>query len=168
MQRIILVYGLMSGLIVSAIMAISMLTFADHGTGSMIVGYLSMLIAFAQIFVAVKTYREKHQNGTISFGKAFLIGLFIALIASTLYLITWAFVYHNYMPDFMDKYTAQMLEQEKATATPAQLQAKVKEMNEFKEQYKNPFFFALMTYAEILPVGLIVSLITALILKRKK
>jgi hypothetical protein len=33
--------------------------------------------------------------------------------------------------------------------------------------YKNPFFNAMMTYIEILPAGLIVTLISSLILKRK-
>jgi hypothetical protein len=173
MKKNVIVFGLISGAVVSTIMAASMIYMSKnpgvgHGAGSMVVGYLSMLIAFSLIFVAVKNYRDQKGGGVISFGKAFLMGLFISLIASTMYVITWAYVHHTYMPDFMEKYVAQIIENAKATSTPEQLQQLTTEMNAQKEFYKTPWGFAMFTYLEILPVGLIVSLITALILKRKK
>ena len=172
MKKNVLVFGLISGLIVSTLMAISMVTMynnpdAGHGGGSMIIGYLSMLVAFSLIFVAVKNYRDKQNGGVISFGKAFKIGLLIALIGSTMYVIMWALLYNFYMPDFMDRYCAQMIENAKATSSPAKIQELTEQMNTQKEMYKNPLFFVLFTYFEILPVGLLVSLVTALILKRK-
>lgn len=172
MKKNVLVFGLISGLVVSTLMAISMVTMynnpdAGHGGGSMIIGYLSMLVAFSLIFVAVKNYRDKQNGGVISFGKAFKIGLLIALIGSTMYVIMWALLYNFYMPDFMDRYCAQMIENAKATSSPAKIQELTEQMNTQKEMYKNPLFFVLFTYFEIFPVGLIVSLITALILKKK-
>ncbi|MBP6686430.1 MAG: DUF4199 domain-containing protein [Lacibacter sp.] len=172
MKKNVLVFGLISGLVVSTIMAISMITMyknpnADHGVGSMIIGYLSMLVAFSLIYVAVKNYRDKQNGGVISFGKAFKMGLLIALIGSTMYVIMWSIVYNFYMPDFMDRYCAQMIENAKTTSTPAELQKLTEQMNSQKEMYKSPLFFVLFTYIEILPVGLLVSVITALILKRK-
>lgn len=173
MKKNVLVFGLISGLVASTIMAFSMIYMSKHpeleaGTGSMVVGYLSMLISFSLIFVAVKNFRDKQNAGAISFGKAFLIGLLISFIASTMYVITWAFVHHYYMPDFMEKYAAAMIENAKAGGKPAELQKTIEQMNSYKEMYKNPFFFAMFSYMEILPVGLIVSLITAFLLKRKK
>ncbi len=173
MKKNVLVFGLISGAVVSLTMAISMISLSKNhkcelGNGTMVIGYLSMLVAFSLIYVAVKNYRDKQNGGLISFGKAFTMGLFIALIASTMYVIVWAFVYHYFMPDFMDRYAAQMIESAKATANAAELQVKIAEMDKYKEMYKNPLFFALMTYAEILPVGLLVSLITGFILKRKE
>ena len=172
MKKNVLVFGLIAGLVVSVFMGASMIYMnnnsdASHGTSSMVVGYLSMLIAFSLIFVAVKNYRDKQNGGVISFGQAFKMGLLISLIASTMYVIMWAFVYNFYMPDFMDKYCAQMIENARATSTPAELQKTIDEMNKNKELYKSPVFFVLFTYAEILPVGLLVALITALILKKK-
>lgn len=172
MKKNVLVFGLISGLVVSLTMAISMLTVNNNpeielGNTSLIVGYLSMLVAFSLIYVAVKNYRDKQNNGLISFGKAFLMGLYICLIASTMYVIVWAFIYNVYMPDFMEKYSEQMLKAARATGTPAELQEKTAEMAKYKELYKSPFFFTLMTYAEIIPVGLLVSLITALLLKKR-
>lgn len=172
MKKNVLVFGLISGLVVSTIMSFSMIYMSNNpdlktGVSSMVVGYLSMLLAFSLIFVAIKNYRDKQKGGVISFGKAFGMGLLIALIASTMYVIMWAIVYNNFMPDYMDKYCAQMIEEARATSTPAQLQQTIDQMNKYKEMYKNPLFFALFTYMEILPVGLLVSLVAALILKRK-
>ena len=99
MKKNVLVFGLIAGLVVSVFMGASMIYMnnnsdASHGTSSIVVGYLSMLIAFSLIFVAVKNYRDKQNGGVISFGKAFKMGLLISLIASTMYVIMWAFVYN--------------------------------------------------------------------------
>jgi hypothetical protein len=173
MKKNVLVFGIIAGVLISIFMSASMIyasknSDADHGVNSMLIGYLSMLIAFSLIFVAVKTYRDKQNGGVVSFGSAFKMGLLIALIASTMYVITWAFVYHYYLPDFMEKYAAQMIENARATSTPQELQQFTAKMNEQKEMYKNPIWFSLFTYMEILPVGIIISLISALLLKRKK
>lgn len=168
MKKNVLVFGSIAGLLISIFMSGSMIYAsknpdAEHGTNSMLIGYLSMLIAFSLIFVAVKTYRDKQNGGVISFGTAFKMGLLIALIGSTMYVITWALVYNLYLPDFMDKYADAMIK----TAKPEELQKVTVQAQEYKDMYKNPFMFTFMTYMEILPVGLIVSIITALILKRK-
>ena len=173
MKRIVIIYGLIAGAVVSAFMSTTMLIAASDekvhtGISSMVVGYLGMLISFALIFVAIKSYRDKQNNGVISFGKAFGIGLLISLIASTLYVITWAIVYQNFLPDYMDKYCAAMIEEAKTSLSGSALQAEIDEINKAKEMYASPLGFTLFTYAEILPVGILVSLIAALVLKRKK
>lgn len=173
MQKNILIYGLISGVIVSTVMLISM-NYYSHCEGnvdlttSMVIGYASMLIAFSMVFVGIRNYRDKFNNGIVSFGKAFKIGISIVLIASTLYVISWLICYFFFMPDFMDKYSVMEIDNMKAAgATVTEIENKRKEMADFSKMYKNPFFNAMITYAEILPVGLIVTLISSLILKRK-
>lgn len=169
MKKSTLVYGLISGLIVSALMAInvSMCIRSGDFESSMLVGYATMLIAFSMIFVAVKNYRDKYNGGVISFGKAFKIGFFITLIASSIYVIVWLIEEHFFFPDFMDRYMANELAKLQASGVNAtELAGKTKELNQAKEMYNNPALKILMTYMEIFPVGLIVSLICALILKR--
>ena len=135
---------------------------------SMLIGYASMLIAFSMVFVGIKNYRDKYNDGLITFGKAFKIGFYIVLIASTIYVVSWLIDYFFFIPDFGDKYAAHMLEQLKASgASTAEIEKQTAEMAKFSQMYKNPFFNAMMTYMEILPVGLIVTLISSLILKRK-
>jgi hypothetical protein len=170
MKKIVLVYGLIAGVIVSTIMAISMAYHdsCNNNTSSMVVGYASMVLAFSMIFVAIKSYKDKQLNGFISFGKAFKVGLLIALIASTMYVIVWGIEYNYFLPGFADKYANSVVEQAKKAGSAEAIQKAIQEGAMVKKLYANPFSFALITYTEILPVGLIVSLIAALILKRKK
>ncbi len=173
MKKNIIIYGLIAGLIVSSLMLTSV-NYLSHCEGnvdwdtSMMIGYASMLIAFSLVFVGIKNYRDKYNGGLISFGKAFKTGFMIVLIASTIYVLAWLIDYHFFIPDFMEKYSAHMLDELKSSgATAAEIDKKTKEMAYFAGLYKNPLFAALMTYMEILPVGLIVTLISSFILKRK-
>jgi hypothetical protein len=173
MKKNIIIHGLVAGALISTFMLISM-NYAsycegnvDYGT-SMLVGYASMLVAFSLVFVGIRNYRNKYNGGVISFGKAFKIGSLIVLIASTMYVVAWLIDYYFFIPDFAEKYSAHMLAELKASgASQAEIDKQTKEMASFATMYKNPFFNAMMTYVEILPVGLIVTLISSLILKRK-
>jgi len=130
-------------------------------------GYSSMLVAFSFIFVGIKNERDKHSGGYISFGKAFKVGLYIALVASSVYVVTWLIEYYMFIPDFMDKYIAHVLrEATKDGATAAELKSKKDEMAMYVNMYKNPLGVIVLTYLEVLPIGLIISLIAAAILKR--
>ena len=170
MKKVVIVYGSIAGLIVSTLMVIAMGIYHKSGNieNGMLVGYASMIIAFSLIFVGIKTYRDKHNAGAISFGKAFKVGLLITLVASTFYVVAWMIDYYYFIPDFMEKYSAATIDKLKAAGASAEKIAKeTKEMAWFSENYKNPFFIMLFTYIEILPVGLLVTLIAALVLKRK-
>ena len=170
MKRNIIICGLIAGLIVTAFMVAAMAKIynLNNYEGSMLLGYTTMLVAFSLIFVAVKNYRDKYGNGVVSFGKAFRIGLMITLIASTMYVVVWLIDYFYFIPDFYEKYSARELLKLKAGgATPAQLKAELAQIQYYSKLYRNPFFNALITYTEILPVGLIVSVLAAVILKRK-
>jgi hypothetical protein len=170
MKKIVLVYGIIAGLIVTGMMALSTAYFSAKGDfeGGMIYGYSSMIIASSMIFVGIKSFRDKYNGGVINFRKAFKVGLFISLIASTIYVIGWLISYYCFMPDFMDKYAAVMIDKAKASGISAdELAKQTASMAQMKEWYKNPLFVILMTYVEILPVVLVITLISALILKRK-
>ncbi|SDD31651.1 Protein of unknown function [Mucilaginibacter pineti] len=168
MKKNVLTFGLIAGLIVTIVMVTtSLMLYTANYECNMYVGYASMIIAFSMIFVAVKNYRDKYNGGMVSFGKALLIGLYVTLIASTVYVVAWLIDYHFFVPDFMDKYAEHVIQATKTSGASAQEVAKqVKEMGAYKEMYKNPVFIILLTYMEILPVGLVITLITALILKR--
>ena len=173
MKKNILIYGLIAGAVVSTLMLFSVNYIShcegnvDYGT-SMLIGYASMLLAFSLVFVGIRNYRDKYNGGVISFGKAFKIGILIVLIASTIYVAAWLIDYFFFIPDFAEKYSAHMLDELKAKgASQMEIDKQTKEMANFCRMFKNPFFNAMMTYVEILPVGVIATLISSLILKRK-
>ena len=173
MKKNIITYGLIAGIVVSISMLFSV-NYISHVEGkvdyntSLLIGYASMLIAFSLVYVGIRNYRDKYNGGVISFGKAFKTGMMIVLIASTIYVIAWLIDYFFFIPDFMEKFSAQELADLKASgASQQKIDSEAKEMADFARMYKNPFFNAMMTYVEILPVGLIVTLISSLILKRK-
>jgi Protein of unknown function (DUF4199) len=166
MKKTIIICGVIGGLIVTSWMLVAMAGFLKDPEfwGSMLLGYTTMLVAFSLIFVGVKNSRDKYNNGVISFGKAFKIGLMITLVASTMYVVVWMIDYYFFIPDFYEKYAAHLLVKLKASgASPAEIQKQVADTQNYGKMYKNPFFNALITYCEILPVGLIVSLIAALL-----
>lgn len=171
MKKTIIVCGLIAGLIsASLFIGLMILGKAGHDDfeNGMIYGYSLMILAFSLIFVGTKITRDKHNGGIISFGKAFRVGLYITLIASTIYVIVWLIDYYVFIPDFAEKYAANALEKLKASgASQEKIDTQTAAMAKFKEMYKNPLFNALITYSEILPIGMLVSIISALTLKRK-
>lgn len=172
MNKLILRYGLLGGLIVGGIiLSFSVFYYfnkQNYHVG-MLLGYTAMLLAFTMIFVAIKNYRDKQNGGYISFGQALKMGLLITLITSSIYVLVWLFCYYAMFPDFMEKYTSNIIAQAKAGgASAAELAKTNAEMQEYITMYKNPIMVILFTYAEILPIGLIVSLIAALILMKKE
>lgn len=170
MKRIITVCGLIAGLIASAWCAISVRTFPDSvslATRTWL-GYTSMVLSFSLIFVGIKQYRDNFNQGVISFGRAFRIGLLITLLASTVYVMLWLVSYYFFFPGFAQKYAHLMQLQLKENGAPAAEVAKqMADMAKYSGWYKNPVINILITYSEILPVGLVVSLIAAAILKKK-
>jgi len=169
MKKNAIVFGSISGLILLIVLVTStMLCYNNNDfSGNMWLGYSSMLVAFSFIFVGIKNERDKHSGGYISFGKAFKVGLYIALVASSVYVVTWLVEYYVFIPDFMDKYTAHVLrEATKDGLTAAELKSKNDELNMYKGMYKNPLGVVVLTYLEVLPIGLIIALIAAAILKR--
>jgi F0F1-type ATP synthase assembly protein I len=156
--------GILGGIIVSIVMTsmvFYMKTYPDREP-SAVLGFASMLLAFIFVILGIKQEREIN-NGAITFGRAFLTGLAISLVISTIYVLVWLVIYYNFFPDFMDKYSEMVLK----NTNPEELAAKTTEMNQMKEWYKNPLMIILLTYMEIFPIGIVVSLIGALILKKK-
>jgi len=170
MKKTVLLYGAISGSIITAMMVGTTIWFYKNADfeGNMALGYTAMILAFSFIYMGIKNFRDKHNDGVISFGKAFKVGLYISLVASTMYVGVWLIEYYLFIPDFMERYSALVLE--KATSeglSQAEIDKKTAEIEMFKDLYRNPLGVILLTYAEVLPLALLIALISALILKRK-
>jgi hypothetical protein len=170
MKRNVLIFGLILGTILCANMIYMVhLCYTDPDMkGNDVLGYAAMVVVFSMTFFGIRNYRNNQLDGIISFGKAFKTGALIALVGATMYVVIWLFYYYQFVPDFLDKYIPRVLEDAAQNgATPAEMASTTEKMKDLREMYKNPLFVVLITYAEVLPVGLVVALISSLILKRK-
>lgn len=170
MKKIVLTFGLIAGAIVSSMIALMPYCLSGQVDfdGMEVVGYSSMILAFLLVFFGIRSYRDNVNGGTITFGKAFRVGILITLVACTMYVVTWEIVYNNFMPDFLDRLSAHtMKKMQEDGESAAAIAAAQKQMQDMKGWYANPLLRILVTYLEIFPVGLIMTLISAAILKRR-
>jgi hypothetical protein len=175
MRKVTLTYGLLAGAIISAFMLFGMILLEKGATtfdNSELIGYGSMVIALSMIFFGIKSYRDNYQNGAIKFGKALQVGLLITLVASLLYAVAGE-AFYQIDPEGQTALTSkygdyQVAKMKESGASPAAIEQKANEMAEMMEMYKTPLLRFVMTLAIILPVGIIVTLISAAVLKRKE
>jgi len=172
MKRIVLIYGLIAGAIVSTLM---LLTMPMYNSGKLnldngeILGYSTMVIALSLIFFGIKSYRDRHLDGIISFGKATKLGLLITLVASIMYALSWEVSYSQFGDEFIQKMSERAIEKLKADgATEAKLAEARAEWSRNMEFYKNPIIRFSITIMEIFWVGVVITLLSAGLLRKKE
>ncbi len=169
MKKVVWTFGLISGAL-SSLMMLATLPLEnrigyDH---SLVVGYTILVLSFLLVFFGVRSYRDNLGGGYITFGRAFTVGILITLITCVFYVITWEIVYFNFLPHFMDNYAAHVIEKARASgASPAAIQAKIEQMEKSRQMYNNPLYNAALTFIEPFPVGLVITLISAAVLRKK-
>ncbi len=170
MRKIVLTYGLIAGAILSAMMLLT-LPFQDRigFDRSALVGYTTMVLAFLMVFFGVRAYRDHGAGGSLSFGRAFKVGILIVAVASACYVATWEVIYYRLAPDFSEKYAAHTMEKARRSgATETELARRAERMREYQVMYRNPLVNIGLTFLEPLPVGLVFALVTAGVLSRKR
>lgn len=167
MLRITLLFGGVAGtgIILTTIMGLAL---NDGQHGNMLIGYLVMLVALSLIFVGVKRYRDQELGGVITFGKAFLVGLAISAVASLFYVVIWDIYLAATDYAYISDYAAGLLEAKRqAGASEEELAALAAQQEEIVKNYANPLFRIPVTFSEIFPVGLVVSLVSAFLLRNR-
>lgn len=176
MKKTVISFGLIAGFLIAIMwFATSFIWIDENGKWDMssgqLLGYINMLVGLSMIFIGIKQYRDRHLEGKITFGRAFKTGFYITLIASAIYVTGWMIFFNTseVALSFTDQYIEHVSEKWAAANMPeAELNSKVEELRGQMEDYKNsPLMMIAWTFMEIFPVGLLISLISALILKRK-
>lgn len=170
MKKIVLTFGLIAGAVLSATMLLALVFKDEIGFDrGAIVGYTSMVLAFLLIYFGVRSYRDSVAGGTVGFGRALGVGALIAVVASLCYVATWEVVYFNFMPDYLTEYQAHTLEKARAGGASAEAIARKKaEMDKLARMYENPAINAAFTFLEPLPVALVMTLVSAGVLSRRR
>lgn len=171
MKSTILKFGSIGALIMGALILITFLFHSGEPdfTWGQVIGYTTMIISLSTVFLGIKSYRDVHQAGLISFGKAFQVGILISLFACAVYVIIWMiYMSTDAGTEMMDKYLEYAVENiRNSGASETEIQSQIDELNKGMDMYANPMVRIGMTFLEIFPVGLLITLISAFILKRK-
>jgi len=173
MGKKILVYGAVSGGILTALFLLSHLLFMKNFSADMwetgeIIGYSSMLIALTAIFFGVKAYRDKVLGGKITFGRAFTLGIGISAVAAIIFGIYVYFLYTAIAPDLSGKMIEIYREKIKTSGQTQEVIAKqIEEFDKESAMWNNPYLQSFVMLMTVFMIGVVISLITAFILKKK-
>ena len=170
MKRIVWTFGLIAGAILAAMMLLTLPFHDEIGFDrALVVGYASMVGAFLLVFFGIRSYRDNVAGGSIGFGRALAVGSLIVAVASACYVATWEVAYFNFAHDYLDKYQAHEIQKARSSgASQAELDKQIAEMQRMARLYQNPVFNVAITFLEPLPVGLVIALVSAGVLSRRR
>lgn len=175
MKKIVLVYGLISGLIMAAVVwmtAIAVERDAVNFEWLEVTGYASMIIALTMVFFGIKSYRDSVGKGVISFWKGVQVGLLISIISAVLYwggAMSYGIISPNFEAKFIHKFTEMTLDKLTAKGAPQAEIDQAKETIAMMERlFRDPLLFFLICLMEMLPVGIVITLISSALLRRKE
>jgi Protein of unknown function (DUF4199) len=169
MKKNVWKYGLLSGLAMAILVAV-VVPFEHHTNArwSMAFTYTLMVLSFLIVFVGVKHYRDTECGGSLTFGRALAAGVLMMLISCVCYVAMWEVLNATLEKNFAHEYSAAMVKHAQNSGLQgAALERKIAEAHKFEVMYSNPFYRASMTLLEPLPVGIVMALVTAGILRRK-
>jgi hypothetical protein len=169
MKRTVLTFGLISAALSSILMLLT-LPFMDRigFEKAEVLGYTLIVASFLPVFFGIRSYREQVNGGVLTFGRGVTVGLLITLMSCAGYIATWQLIYFKLAPDFLEKYSAYAVERARASgASQASIDETVKQMKAFKELYDRPLVNAAITFIEPFPVGLVVTLVSAAVLRKR-
>lgn len=170
MSKTVVIFGLISGVLMSIWVVVGMTFHEAIGWDkSEVLGYTAIVLSFLLIFFGVRSYRDNVAGGTLSFGRAFSVGALIALVGSAMYVATWQVMYYTTDANlYLEKYQVHVVQQARAKGeSQAAIDKRVADLQKFAEMYKNPAVNVAVTFIEPLPVGLIIALVAAGILRRR-
>jgi Protein of unknown function (DUF4199) len=172
MKKIVLIYGLIAGAIVGSMLLITMPLYESgtlHFENGQWLGYTTMVIALSMVFFGIKSFRDNHSGGSITFWNGLKVGLLITLIASLIYALSWEVSYNTMKGDFIKMMGEKQIEKmKKEGATEASIEEAKKQTDDFAVKYRNRVFRFTLTLLEIEPVGIVISLLSAGLLRRKE
>lgn len=169
MKKTVLTYGLLSGAVVALLVFTIMPNVYRFGFDyGLILGYTTIVLSLLLVPFGIRSYRENAGGGQITFERALAVGLLITLISCVCYVLAWEVVYYTFLPDFCEKYAAYAIAKaEVAGATPQALEETRTQMKDMKVMLDNPLIFAAVGMTEPLPVGLVITLLSAIVLRKK-
>ncbi len=120
-------------------------------------------------YLGIKSYKMSLPNSQISMKQALQVGIMIVVLSTTIYAIFWSIIIAYFIPNFADIFANECIEYNKILGKSSETMAKKTiEMNEYRVNYKKPLVNILYSYTEILPIGIILTIFCAYVLKNKR
>lgn len=169
MKKTVLTFGVISGLI-SAVTMLATVPFMHKISGDkgLILGYTTIVLAGLLVYFGIRSYRDNVSAGKLTFARGLAVGILISLLSNCFYVATWEVVSYKFMPDFAEKYASQMVEHAKSTgASQQKIDETARQAKDFVRNYHNPLYKISMTFLEPFPVFLVITFLSAVILRRK-
>src|SRR5882724_2426629 len=116
MKKIVLIYGLIAGAIVGSMLLITMPLYESgtlHFENGQWLGYTTMVIALSLVFFGIKSFRDNHSGGKITFWNGLKVGLVITFVASAIYALRWEISCHSMKGDFLELMNEKSMEKMK-------------------------------------------------------
>ena len=170
MPKIAITYGILSGTITIMTLILGLMI-SEGGSflSSELFGYLTMLVALSMIFIGIKRYRDQELGGVIRFLPAFAMGLAIAAIAGVIYTLVWELYSISTDYAFIDSYVNSAIEAKRAAGLSGDgLAQEIAKLEELRADYDKFYIRMPMTFLEIFPVGLVIALFSAALLRNPK
>jgi len=170
MKKTVLTFGVISGLISAGTMLATVpFMHKISSDKAFIIGYTTIVLAGLLVFFGIRSYRDNVSGGKLTFARGLAVGILISLLSNCFYVATWEVVYFKFMPDFAEKYAAQMVEHAKSTgASQKKIDETARQAEDFARNYHNPLYNISMTFLEPFPVFLVITLVSAAILRKKQ
>ena len=170
MKKTVLTFGVISGLISAGTMLATVpFMHKISSDKAFIIGYTTIVLAGLLVFFGIRSYRDNVSAGKLTFARGLAVGILISLLSNCFYVATWEVVYFKFMPDFAEKYAAQMVEHAKSTgASQKKIDETARQAEDFARNYHNPLYNVSMTFLEPFPVFLVITLVSAAILRKKQ
>lgn len=170
MKKVVIRYGLLASLLIVVLSAIDMFLIAKVAGAEIqeIAGYLTMLISMVFVFLGIRHYRDMVNGGFLSFGEGMKVGVLIVLIPSLFFGIFDILYTEVINPGWMEQYYLDYESKLKATIPADKLESALKDLQAQKEIFSNPFLQFLLMALTVFIIGLIVTIISSLTLKKVK
>lgn len=167
MKKTILRYGMYSAITIVALFLVSFIAFSGASYSVQeVLGYTSMIIAQLFVFFGIKHYRDQQNGGLLSFTQGMKVGVLIVLIPSLIFGIFDVLYVQVINPEFMEKYYQDYLSQLRQSLPPAEFEQQRAAMESQRAIFSNPAFNFLIMFFTVFVIGVIVTVISSLVLKR--
>lgn len=155
-----LLWGAILGIILVVYSLI--LYFLDQSTNKGL-GYVTWIIIIVCLFYAMKSYRDSVNQGTLSYGNAFVIGLLVAIIAGFISSVFTYIQFRFISPEIIDK-MLQMTEDK--LMSKGMSDDMIEKSIEMSKKFMTPIIMSIMGFIMTVIIGGILSLIIAAIAKK--